>query len=208
MIEAQHTWFGKMICNFYSGYKLERNFKNIFFSADSPDKGLPVLLIANHFSWWDSFIPYRLNRTVFQRKFHAMMLEEQLEKNRFLSGGGAFSVKKNSREIVKSLDYCLHLLKDRNNLVLLFPQGKIESLYTADFRFQKGIIYLLRHVKNDIHLFFNINMIEYMSERKPSLHIYFKEYQPFYPCNIQEIEQAYNEYFDFCKLRQQEKCIQ
>ncbi|MCD8166736.1 MAG: lysophospholipid acyltransferase family protein [Bacteroides sp.] len=150
MIKANHTFLGKQVCSFYAGYKLEQAFRTIEIRGDQADLQLPVLILANHFSKWDGFIQYRINRILYRRKFHVMMLEEQLLKHPILRKGGAFSVRKNSRESLESLRYTLGLLRNRNNLVLLFPQGKIETLYTEPYRFQSGISYLLKRLEKPV----------------------------------------------------------
>ncbi len=72
------------------------------------------------------------------------MLEEQLRKHMYLNKAGGFSVRKGSRSIVESLGYTAELLNDKNNLVLMFPQGRIESMHKQDFVFEKGIEYVLK----------------------------------------------------------------
>jgi len=206
MIKANHTYTGKLVCDLFSGYKLDKAFYSVNMIGDCLNEyNLPVLMIANHFSWWDGFIQYRLNKQIFKRKFHVMMLEEQLSKHMILNKGGAFSIRKNSKEIINSLNYCIELLKDKNNLVLLFPQGKIESLYTSHFIFENGLGYLLKHLQNDIELVFNVNLIDYYSEKKPSLNIYYKLYSYPQPADLKQVENDFNHYANECKLNQS-KC--
>jgi hypothetical protein len=66
---------------------------------------LPLLMIANHISWWDGFWAMYLNLKVFHKKFYFMMLEDQLLKFRFFQWTGGFSIKKKSREMIESLTY-------------------------------------------------------------------------------------------------------
>jgi len=64
------------------------------------------------------------------------MLEEQLENIVFLLiPGGLFSVKSKVVVPLKSINYTIELLSDRKNLVLLFPQGKIASIYDQFYPF-------------------------------------------------------------------------
>ena len=62
----------------YSLWKIKINFHRVFVSGDFEEKGLPVLLISNHISWWDGFWVVYLNIKLFHRKFYFMMLEEEL----------------------------------------------------------------------------------------------------------------------------------
>ncbi|MCC8094901.1 MAG: hypothetical protein LIP05_05840 [Tannerellaceae bacterium] len=113
MIKARHTYTGHLVASLYSGYKLDQAFQSVNLSVEPADNQLPVLLVANHFCWWDEFIQYRLNRQYYQRTFHVMMLEEQLKKYPVLNRCGAFSVQKNSRDILNSLNYSTEILQDK-----------------------------------------------------------------------------------------------
>jgi 1-acyl-sn-glycerol-3-phosphate acyltransferase len=53
-----------------------------------------VLLLANHFSWWDGFLLYYINQKVFRKQFHVMVIEETVQKVGFFKYMGAFSVNK------------------------------------------------------------------------------------------------------------------
>ena len=204
MIKANHSYLGVLFFKYFSRIKLRNHFQNIRFAGNIEDLGQPMLVISNHFSWWDGFIQLQLNNHLFKRKFHVMMLEEQLNKFMILNKGGAFSVQKNSRDIIKSLNYSVDVLNDKNNLLLLFPQGEIQTLYTSNFVFGNGLDYIFKNKKTDIQLIFNINLVDYFSESKPTLTIYFKEF--IYNCNtnLQEIETDFNKFAVNCKLKQSE----
>src|SRR4029078_9939760 len=96
-----------------------------------------ILILSNHFSWWDAFFMVYLNIRLFKKRYHVMMLEEQLKKFRFFSHGGVYSVKKKSRDMIESLDFTCHLLENKKNLVQLFPQGDIQSQHVKYITFQK-----------------------------------------------------------------------
>lgn len=202
MIKAKHTRLGKLFFSYYSKWKLKKHFKEIRFVGHFDDEGLPILLIANHFSWWDGFIQLQLNEQFMHRKFHVMMLEEQLKNFIILNNGGAFSVQKNSRDLISSLQYSLDLLADKNNLLLLFPQGEIQSLHTGYLYFERGLEYLLKQAKNQIQLIFNVSLTDYFSDKKPTLTIYFKKYVPETPINLQTIEADFNQFVTTCKQQQ------
>ena len=131
-----------------------------------------------------------------------MMLEEQLRKFMLLTKYGAFSVQKNSRSVLESLNYTIDLLSNRNNLVLLFPQGEIQSIYTDYFKLENGLQYILANKKTDIQLIFNINLIDYFSDQKPSLTVYFKKYALQKNDSLKDIEADFNHFAQQCKLQQ------
>lgn len=205
MIEARHTFAGELVARIYSGYKLEQVFRSVRFHIAPVEADMPVLLLSNHFCWWDGFIQHRLNRQYYHRRFHVMMLEEQLRKYPILNGCGAFSIQKNSRGILNSLNYCTELLQDNSNLLLLFPQGKIESLNSPSIHFEKGLDYILKHTSHPFQMIFNINLIDFFSNRKPDLFVYTSAYDHRTRA-LPEIEIAFNRFFHHCKKQQENIC--
>lgn len=202
MIKARHTLIGRMVSNLYSGSKMNRAFHETAYIGEWSENGLPILMLSNHFCWWDGFIQYRLNRAVFDRKLYIMMLEEQLQENRILNKCGCFSVKKNSRSIIETLDYCIDIVKEPDNMLLIFPQGEIQSMHTERIKFESGLRYLLKHIKNEVNIVFNVNLVDYFSERKPRLSIYFKVSLSDQFTNKQALEEEYNAFYTECKNKQ------
>jgi hypothetical protein len=158
------------------------------------DRELPVLVLANHFSWWDGFWVMYMNMKLFRRKFYFMMLEEQLRNNIFLNRAGGYSVRKGSRSIIESIQYTIELLTDKNNMVLLFPQGRIFSNYQSRISFEKGIQRVISEVGGKVQVLFEVNLVEYFSHARPSLYIYIEEYRD--AGKPEDIEKAYNRFFE------------
>jgi len=205
MIKANHTYLGVHFFNFYARYRLKRNFQSIQLVGEMEPTDLPLLILSNHFSWWDGFIQLFLNQKVIHRKFHVMMLEQQLKKHLILKRTGAFSILKKSRESVESLHYSIDILKDNKNLLLLFPQGEIQSLYTQKFCFQSGVGYIIKNLKSNIQIIFNINLVDYFSDKKPHLSIYYKSYIVDYKSDINTIQNDFNTFAQSCMQNQKEK---
>lgn len=182
----------------YTRWKIRCNFQIIKIKGEFSDGGRPVLLISNHFSWWDGFWAEYLNMRIFHRKFYFMMLEEQLKKHMFFNKTGGYSIKKGSGSVIESLDYTAELLSCSQNLVLMFPQGKIDSMHNHNFRFEKGIGYILRKIPEKIHIIFVANLIEYFSEQRPGLYIYFHEFEG-NDFSSATLEREYNTFFASCR---------
>ncbi|OFY89229.1 MAG: hypothetical protein A2266_06125 [Bacteroidetes bacterium RIFOXYA12_FULL_40_10] len=208
MIKAHHKkiweWFFVLYAKFHhcSLFK-EIRFRDMSVEPGSNLKkgealsaGKPVILISNHFSFWDGFIHIIMNRALFRRKIHIMMLYEQLIKHKFLRYGGTFSIDKGRKGVVESLKYSCEILKDCNNMLLIFPQGKIQSIYTFPFRFEKGVEYIISNSK-DIDIYFNINLLNFFSDKKPTLTMYYKHFIS-NNFKIEDIEQAYNLFSQQC----------
>ncbi len=197
ILKARHHFIIYPFFKFYSGWIIRRHFGQIEFTGKFEDRNLPVLLLANHFSWWDGFFALFLNKDIFRRKFHFMMLEEQLRKFPYFNASGGFSVRKGTRSALESINYTAELLKDQNNLVLLFPQGKIESSYKTSFDFESGIGRITDKTKCPIQIIFMANLIDYFSDRKPGLFIYISEYKEG-KMDTLSIQEAYNSFFKEC----------
>lgn len=197
MMKAKHH---PIVYNFFKIYVpwiIRRNFHKVHVTGHFQEKNKPVLLIANHISWWDGFWTVHLILKVFHRKFHFMMLEDQLRKERILNLAGGFSIKKGSRSMLESLKYAVELLSDNRNLVLLFPQGKFASIYDQSFVFEPGIERIIKEVNGRVQIFFQANLIDYFSHKKPSLYIYLEECDPLEP-DISSIQQRYNTFYAAC----------
>lgn len=196
--KAKHNFFLYPFFQFYSLYKIKQNFNKVEINGEFRDRGLPVFLVSNHISWWDGFWTVYLNRKLFGRKyFYFMMLEEELQKRMFLNKAGGYSVKKGSRSVIETMEYTAQLLDDKNNLVLIFPQGEINSLHTREIRFEKGIEYVIKKSSGNFQLVFVVFLIDYFSEQKPSLFVYLKEYD-LRNFTSKTLETEYNIFYNDC----------
>jgi 1-acyl-sn-glycerol-3-phosphate acyltransferase len=200
ILKARHHVFIYPFFMRYAVYITKRYFRKVNVLGDIKDTGLPILLIANHISWWDGFWIAYLNETRFHCKFHFMMLEEQLHKYWFFNHAGGFSVRKGSRTVVETLHYTSELLKNRGNLVLVFPQGEIQSMHNQHFVFEKGIDRVLQN-KYDVQVIMVASMVDYLSQKKPSLTMYLEEYNNTVSGH-HSIETSYNAFYKECVTRQ------
>ena len=164
-----------------------------------------ILLLSNHTSWWDGFWHLYLNMKVFEKKYHFMMLEEQLKKHWYFNYTGGFSVNKSSKSIVETIQYSAKLLSHANNLVLMFPQGKIESLHKRYIDFEKGVQKIIgRTDRNRVQIVFLVNSIDYFINKKPILYHYVTEYKES-DTNYLSLEKSYNKFLNESIKHQTEK---
>jgi len=155
-----------------------------------------VLLLQNHFSYYDGYWSMYLCNKIFRRRFHVMMLEEELAKRMFLTRCGVFSVRKNSRDLMESLRYASELLQDPKNVVTIYPSGEIISHHRQNFEFQRGFARLA----GDSLLVFAVVLIDYFSQARPEIRIYLKNYSG--ERTAEAIESAYHSFYQFCVLKQ------
>ena len=198
MIKARHTSWFQSVFGIYLSWAFRRNFQRIEIVGDVKDRGMPILAIANHMSWWDGFWVLHINNKLFRRKFHVMMLEDQLRKNLFLSRLGAFSIKRKSKSASQSIRYAANLLRDQKNFFLIFPQGEIQSQHRFPFTFEKGWGRILPENENPIQVLMIANMVDYQSFRKPILRQYLYSPEKTSGFNCDELEAQYNAFYQDC----------
>jgi 1-acyl-sn-glycerol-3-phosphate acyltransferase len=170
------------------------HFREVKLKTDYNEKQVPILLIGNHFSWWDGFIANYINNLLFKRKFHVMMLEEQLKSRMFLNKAGAYSIRKNTRDVVNTLNYTSDLLKNKENLVTIYPQGRIQSLYHYPLEFEKGITSILDKLNNEVKIIFLVSLVDFFSHKKPTLTLGLEEYSKKAYNSAQAMQDAYNDF--------------
>jgi len=176
ILKAKHNAVIYPFFKWYIRFKINRNFNPVKITSEIIGKNLPVLLITNHNSWWDGLWVEYVNQQIFKRKYHFMMLEEQLRKFWFFNYTGGFSVRKNSKSIIETLDYTRQLLTNKNNLVLMYPQGEIQSMHEPVFKFERGLEHILKKMENPVQVVFMVSLVDYFSNPKPGLFLYLKEF--------------------------------
>ena len=198
ILKAQHHTIVYPFFRWFSCWYTQRHFHQVIIKGDYDNQGKGVLLVANHISWWDGFWAVYLNETVFKRKFHFMMLYEQLKKHWYFNLSGGFSVQNQAKSIIESLNYAAQLVTNPRHIVLLFPQGEIQSIYTQTIEFQKGTEYIIRKAgAQNLQLIWMVSLVDYGSNPKPTLTLYFKEYNPA-ETTTEELQRAYNEFYQTC----------
>ncbi|WP_040625747.1 lysophospholipid acyltransferase family protein [Mucilaginibacter paludis] len=190
--------------NLYINWIIKRHFQQVQFNRPDFKSDRSVLLIANHFSWWDGFLLYHVNQLVFNKKFHIMVLEDTMQKLSFLKYLGSFSVAKNSRQILQSLDYAADLLNDPDNMVVIFPQGKLYSNFVDDVHFEKGVTHIARKAKANFQYVLAATFIENFQYKKPAVNVYLKVFNV---DNIapDQLQQQYQQHYQ--KSKQQQTAI-
>ncbi|MGB0524153.1 MAG: lysophospholipid acyltransferase family protein [Flammeovirgaceae bacterium] len=202
MLTPKYNYFAKRFWDWYIHRIIHSDFLEIRVEHPvylHPNKSL--LVLSNHFSWWDGFITWQVNRTHFHKKYHVMMLEDQLRKNSFLRTAGAFSIdRSNMRKAVESLNYAAKLLEEPTNMVLMFPQGQIESQHVKKPTFKSGVVRIARKVKNPFQVLFCFHWIDYLSDRKPTIYTYLKDYEG--PLELESLQNAFYRYYTHSKQEQ------
>lgn len=133
------------------------------------------------------------------------MLEEQLLKNWYFKYTGGFSINKKSKSIIETLNYTAELLQNKNNIVLMFPQGKIFSMHHRSFIFEKGIEKVLEKTSGKTQVIFLANIVDYFADVKPNVTMNIAEYKG--DSKAAALEKSYNLFYESCIETQIKKQI-
>ena len=200
----------KFIYSFFSWYIsriINSDFNKMEFNRVSFDEGRAILLLANHFSWWDGFLLFQINKLYFRKKFYVMITEDNYQKVWFLKYLGGFSVKKNSRSVIETLEYAGSLLDDADNLVIIFPQGKLYSNHTDQIEFQKGLMNMINISKRKFQYIFAASFVDYFEHRKASVICYLQVWEGAEFTSLQLIKSAYNKHFEISRQKQSANAV-
>ena len=85
MIRARHNFFVYNFFKIYNKLNIRNNFNEVKVSGNVDVHDHSVLIISNHVSWWDGFWVLHLCMNVLYKKFHFMMLENELKKRPLFS---------------------------------------------------------------------------------------------------------------------------
>lgn len=102
----------------------------------------PLILVANHVSWWDGFVLREVHRALRPRApLHTVMLEPELRRQPILRALGAVGIEPDRPATIAR---CVRVLQARirrrpDSVVLFFPQGRIWPAHRRPLGFRRGI---------------------------------------------------------------------
>ena len=175
MLKANKSrWFEK-IFSVYNRNLLKRRFHSLQVAGldflRNRNKEIPLIIYANHSSWWDGLIAFEISRKAKMDAF-VMMEEKHLRKLFLFRRLGAFSVvREKTRKALESINYASELLSENSGRTLwIFPQGEILPNDSRPLKFYNGISKI-------IEKFERINIIplairyEFLGEFKPQIFV-------------------------------------
>jgi len=149
---------------------------NLRQAAPPPDGTAPVILIANHSSWWDGHLAMALNEERWHMDAYMMVENTQLARYQFFAWGGAFSVdRRNGRSALASLQYAVDRVTGApTRLLILYPQGEILANDVRPLHFFSGVGHLVKDVTQRAgacHVYSAALRYEFIGEQKPEAFI-------------------------------------
>lgn len=152
MLEANKSVWFERIFAIYNRNLLKRRFHSLNISGldflKDKNESFPMLIYANHSSWWDGLVIRKILRK-FEFENYVMMEEKQLRNLFLFRKLGAFSVvRENPREAVRSINYAARLLRENpNRTVLIFPQAEIFPNDARPLNFYHGLARIIEKVE-------------------------------------------------------------
>ena len=183
------------IFSWYISFIIKKDFSAYRFDSLEFNKDEAILLFSNHFSWWDGFLMYQLNRAVFKKKFNVLVTNRDYERHWFLKYIGAFAAESKGKDIIETLNHARQLLDDPDNLVLMFPQGKLVSSYTSNIAFEKGVMQVVNASKKKFQIVFAVTLSDYFDKRKPEMRTYLEKWEAEEYTSLQLLKSEYNKHY-------------
>ncbi len=202
MIYPEYNRTLKKLFDVYLYFQFKKFFNQFFVVGDIPvikDKGKSILVLPNHFSWWDGFFVDYIYRKFFaEYKIFMMILEETLVRYPFFKYFGTFSINLNQpKSIIESFDYSRKLLKNKDTFLVIFPQGQLEP-YSTKVNLKSGIDKFIFRKGGDFYVINLAMKILYQNQKKPN--VYFRFTQPAnsnkYKDSFQTLIQDFSENLD------------
>ena len=153
MIETNKNKYWTLAFKAYTRRYLAKHFFRVHFANENPtlkfDGTIPTIGIMNHSSWWDVLISFYLTNHLLPFDSYGVMDEPQLQRYRFFSKVGLYSVNRESglTGIKEFLSYSQKLLTAApNRIVWVCPQGDLVSNDLRPIRFFPGVAHLVKHL--------------------------------------------------------------
>ena len=189
----------------YFGYIFKNNFSAFNYTKLTVREDEAVLLLANRFSWWDGFMLFHLNKKLFKKRFYVLVSSADYRHISYLKYFGAFAAESKGKDLVTTLHYAGSLLDDPRNLVLIFPQGKMQSSHAASINFEKGVLQVINASIKNFQVVFSVILTDYFNHRKPEAEAYLRHWEPEEYISLQLLKSEYNKHYDNSILKQSQK---
>ncbi|MFD2284512.1 glycerol acyltransferase [Pedobacter petrophilus] len=188
--------------SWYIEYIIKKDFASLKYNNIDIKANASILILANHFSWWDGFFIFYINKKFFKKQFHVLVNAENYGKVGFLKYLGAFAAAHTGKDVLGMLNYAGQLLDDKNNLVLIFPQGKLHSNHLKNITFEKGVMQIIKSSQKRLNIIFAATFVDYFSTRKPTAHTYLQNWESEEYMSLQLLKSAYNKHYDQSVVKQ------
>lgn len=175
MLKAKKSLWFESIFAVYNRNLIKRRFGSLKISnletLQNFDRHFPLIIYANHSSWWDGLTAFEISRAANLDSF-VMMEEKHLRRLFLFRKLGAFSVnRENARSARESIEYSAGLLNENSRRTLwIFPQGEILPNDSRPIVFFGGLSKIIKKVRNCYALPLAMRY-EFSGEYKPKIFV-------------------------------------
>ena len=128
----------------YVDWKFRPTFRGLWARGPLLGGEAARLVYANHGNWWDGFVLHQLGHAAGWDTY-CVMEEKNLERYRFLSRIGAFSIRRGEgASSLETLRYAAGLMKRPRAAVCIFPEGELRPFGVWPLRLDRGVELLAR----------------------------------------------------------------
>lgn len=108
----------------------------------------PVVMVANHVSWWDGFLLRDLHRAIApERPLFTLMLERELARFPFFRALGALPFSSRPAAVLRAFRALeRRRVADPRFCIAYFPQGEIRPSWQRPLAFERGIELLIERL--------------------------------------------------------------
>ena len=202
MYRPRENNFIYLFFSWYISTIIKKHFATVQLTHVDVRSDASVLLIANHFSWWDGFLLFQLNKRLFKKKFHILVNTENYRRIKFLRHLGAFAPEHHGKDLIETLNYAGRLLDDPQNLVVIFPQGKLYSNHLKEIGFERGVEYIIKGSRRAVDVIFSATFIDYFSKKKPVVYTYLKHFENEAKIDMLALKNSYNKHYEESLVKQ------
>ena len=202
MYQPRKNTFIYKFFSWYIQFIINKDFAAFNFDKVELKKDSSVLILANHFSWWDGFFIFYIKKKIFKKQFHVLVNGENYNKVGFLKYLGAFAAENSGKDVLETLNYAGKLLDNPDNLVLVFPQGKLYSNHLKSISFEKGVMQMINASQKKINIIFAATFIDYFAKRKASASTYLQNWENEEYVSLQLLKSAFNKHYDNSVVKQ------
>ena len=171
MIEARKSaWFERVFAA-YNRNLMARRFEGLCVAGlehiERARGGGPLVLYANHSSWWDGLAAFEVGRAC-RLDHYVMMDERQLRRYKLFRKLGAFSVsREDGRAALRSVEYAARLLRETNAALWVFPQGETLPNDARPLRFHAGAARVIERAGAAVNAIPVAMRYEFLKEFRP-----------------------------------------
>ena len=194
MLQSRKSTIIFKLYSWYLSNIINRDFSGFKFNDPKINRDEAVLLLANHFSWWDGFLMFYINKKLFKKKFHVLVTDEDYYQHSFLKYMGAFAADKKGKDTLETLIHAGKLLDDPANLVLIFPQGRLYANHVPSVSFEKGIMQVFNASQKKFQIVFSATSVSH-ARRKPQLNTDLQVWNAEEYLSLQLLKSEYNKHY-------------